>query len=95
MSTMRCLLPGGRARVAKLPFLRTAGELAGGREPFLRSALALTVFDERKLLRVAAVDEELLDIALLPWENSVDLYACPLLQKLRAGAEIWEGREAL
>lgn len=95
LRAMRRLLPGGRARVAKLPFLRTVGELAGGREPFLRAALALAVFEERKLLRVAAVDEELLDIALLPWEDSVDLYACPLLRKLRAGTETWEGREAL
>jgi single-stranded-DNA-specific exonuclease len=92
---MRHLLPGGRARVAKLPFLRTAGELAGGREPFLRAALALAVFEERELLCVTHVDEDLLDIALLPWEDSVDLYACPLLQKLRTGAETWEGRKAL
>lgn len=95
LKAMRRLLPDGQARVAKLPFFRTTGELAGGREPFLRAALALLVFEERRLLRITAVDEELLDIALLPWEGSVDLYACPLLQKLRAGAETWEGREAL
>ena len=94
LRSMRRLLPGGRARVAALPFLRSAGELAGGREPFLRAALALAVFEERKLLRAAAADEELLDITLLPWEDGVDLYACPLLQKLRAGAQVWEGRDA-
>lgn len=94
LKSLRRLLPDGRARVSKLPFLRSAGELAGGREPFLRAALALAVFEERKLLRAAAVDEELLDIALLPWEDSVDLYACPLLQRLRAGTQTWEGREA-
>lgn len=92
LKAMRRLLPEGRARVSALPFLRSAGELAGGREPFLRAALALAVFEERKLLRAAA-DGECLDVTLLPWEDSVDLYACPLLQGLRAGAQAWERGE--
>ena len=89
------LLPAQQGRVAKLPFFRSLGELAGGREPFLRAGLSLAVFEERKLLRITAVDDELLDIALIPQRDSVELYACPLLQRLRSGAEIWEGRKAL
>ncbi len=94
LKAIRRLLPQGRATAARLPFLRSVAELSGGREAFLRAALALAVFEERGLLRTAPVDEEFFDIALLPWEDSVDLCACPLLQRLHAGAQVWEGREA-
>ncbi len=94
LKAIRHLLPQGRATVAKLPFLRSVAELSGGREAFLRAVLALAVFEERELLRIAPVDEEFFDIALLPWEDSVDLCACPLLQRLHAGVQVWEGREA-
>ena len=94
LRAIRRLLPQGRATAARLPFLRSVGELSGGREAFLRAALALAVFEERGLLRTIPVDEEFFDIALLPWEDSVDLCACPLLQRLHAGAQVWEGREA-
>ncbi|WP_369283148.1 single-stranded-DNA-specific exonuclease RecJ [Oscillibacter sp. GMB15532] len=94
LRAIRRLLPQGRATAAKLPFLRAVAELSGGREAFLRAVLALAVFEERGLLRTAPVDEEFFDIALLPWEDSVDLCACPLLQRLHAGAQVWEGREA-
>ena len=94
LKAIRHLLPQGRATAARLPFLRSVGELTGGRETFLRAALALAVFEERGLLRTAPVDEELFDIALLPWEDSVDLCACPLLQRLHAGEQVWEEREA-
>ncbi|WP_312279126.1 single-stranded-DNA-specific exonuclease RecJ [Oscillibacter sp.] len=94
LKAIRRLLPQGRATVARLPFLRSVAELSGGREAFLRAALALAVFEERELLRTTLVDEEFFDIALLPWEDSVDLCACPLLQRLHAGAQVWEGREA-
>ncbi|WP_293009064.1 MULTISPECIES: single-stranded-DNA-specific exonuclease RecJ [unclassified Oscillibacter] len=94
LKAIRRLLPQGRATVARLPFLRSVAELSGGREAFLRAALALAVFEERELLRTTPVDEEFFDIALLPWEDSVDLCACPLLQRLHAGAQVWEGREA-
>ncbi|MEA4994432.1 MAG: single-stranded-DNA-specific exonuclease RecJ [Oscillibacter sp.] len=94
LKAIRRLLPQGRATAARLPFLRSVAELSGGREAFLRAALAMAVFEERGLLRAAPVDGEFLDIALLPWEDSVDLCACPLLQRLHAGAQVWEGREA-
>lgn len=92
LRAIRRLTPGGQATVATLPFLRAVGGAAGGREPFLRAALALAVFEERKLLRATAREDDMLEIALLPWEEGVDLFACPLLQRLRT--ENWEGREA-
>ena len=94
LRAMRRLLPGGQARTAKLPFLRACGELAGGREPFLHAALALEVFAERGLVRVSEAEGGLADIALLPWESGVDLFACPLLQRLRTGPVYQEGRKA-
>lgn len=95
LRAMRHLLPDSHAQVAELPFFRAVGEAAGGRESFLRAAFALAVFEERKLIRVKARDGGLMDITLLPWENSVDLYACPFLQRLQRGAETWEGGQAL
>ena len=94
LRAMRRLLPGGQAHTAKLPFLRACGELAGGREPFLHAALALEVFAERGLVRVSEAEGGLADIALLPWESGVDLFACPLLQRLRTGPVYQEGRKA-
>jgi single-stranded-DNA-specific exonuclease len=93
LKAMRQLLPERQGRVAELPFLRAAGRIAGGREPFLRAALALAVFEERKLLRVSPAEDGCADIALLPWEGGVDLFACPLLQSL--GPHDWERRKAL
>lgn len=65
-----------------LPLLRTLAEQAGGCEAFLRSDLALAVFEERGLLTRSEHGEQC-TLSLLPVQEKVDLFACPYLKRLR------------
>lgn len=75
-------LPGGQGAVELLPFLREVADEAGGCEAFLRSTLALSVFQERGLLRKWKQNGRLL-LEILPREGKADLSACPYLAGMR------------
>ena len=75
----------GKAEENTLPFLRRLSVLSGGCESFLRSALALAVFQERGLISLAQ-DGDQLRLRLIPTQGKVDLFACPYLSRLRPAA---------
>ena len=72
----------GKAEENALPFLRRLSVLSGGCESFLRSALALVVFQERGLISLTR-DGDQLKLCLNHTQGKVDLFACPYLSRLR------------
>ena len=75
----------GKAEENALPFLRRLSVLSGGCESFLRSALALVVFQERGLISLTREGDRL-RLCLNPTQGKVDLFACPYLSRLRPAA---------
>ena len=75
----------GKVEAELLPFLRHLASTAGGSESFLRSALALRVFDERGLLSLSLSGGRL-TLCLNQIQGKVDLFSCPYLMRLRGGA---------
>ncbi|MDD3347574.1 single-stranded-DNA-specific exonuclease RecJ [Oscillibacter sp.] len=82
-------LHAGKLEADRLPFLRQfareAAAEGGGSENFLRSALALEIFQERGLLALSRQGERL-NLHLNSTQGKVDLTACPYLVRLRDGA---------
>ena len=78
----------GKVEDALLPFLRQLAATAGGSESFLRSALALRVFDERGLLSLSVSGDQM-TLCINPIQGKVDLFACPYLSRLRSGGPNW------
>ena len=74
-------LTAGKAVAQRLPYLRQLASEAGGRESFLRTALALAVFRERGLISLSAREDEI-TVCLVPNHGKVDLSACPYLARL-------------
>lgn len=72
----------GKAEENALPFLRRLSVLSGGCESFLRSALALVVFQERGLISLNREGDRM-RLCLNPTQGKVDLFACPYLSRLR------------
>ena len=83
-------LKQGKLETELLPYLRSLAAQAGGCDSFLRSAMALAVFQERGLISLTC-QEDRLTMCLNPIQGKVDLYASPYLLRLRNGAEIDRG----
>ena len=77
-------LRGGKTSEPLLPYVRTLAAEAGGSESFLRTALALAVFQERGLVSLS-LREDVLTASLNPLQGKVNLFACPYLTRLREG----------
>ncbi len=75
-------LKQGKLETDLLPYLRSLAAQAGGSDSFLRSALALAVFQERGLISLSR-QEERATLCLNPIQGKVDLYASPYLLRLR------------
>ena len=69
-----------------LPCLRELAEKVGGCEGFLRAALALSVFEERGLIRVTERADRM-KIVMLPLSGKVTLDDCPYLTRLKSERE--------
>ncbi|MBR3570525.1 MAG: single-stranded-DNA-specific exonuclease RecJ [Oscillibacter sp.] len=69
-----------------LPCLRDLAAEIGGCEGFLRAALALSVFEERGLIRVAERGDRM-TITMLPRSGKVSLNDCPYLMRLKPERE--------
>ncbi|MBR0280545.1 MAG: single-stranded-DNA-specific exonuclease RecJ [Oscillibacter sp.] len=69
-----------------LPCFRDLAAEIGGCEGFLRAALALTVFEERGLIRVTERGDRMI-IAMLPRNGKVSLDDCPYLARLKSDRE--------
>ena len=72
----------GKAEVDALPYLRTLAARVGGCDGFLRSALALEVFQERGLISMS-YHEDQLQLCLNATQGKVNLAECPYLSRLR------------
>jgi single-stranded-DNA-specific exonuclease len=72
----------GKAEEYTLPYLRRLAAQCGGSESFLRTALALAVFQERGLISVTSHGDEM-TLCLNPIQGKVDLFDCPYLSRLR------------
>ena len=72
----------GKLEVEQLPYLRQLATASGGSESFLRSALALQVFQERGLISLSLQGDHL-TISLHPSSGKVDLFSSPYLSRLR------------
>ena len=79
----------GKAEEDALPYLRRLAERSGGCDSFLRTALALEVFQERGLISLVSRGSQL-QLCLNPIQGKVDLNQCPYLSRLRG--EAVEGR---
>ena len=77
----------GKAEEDALPYLRRLAERSGGCDSFLRTALALEVFQERGLISLVSRGSQL-QLCLNPIQGKVDLNQCPYLSRLR-----WEAVE--
>ena len=77
-------------RAQSAPLRELAAESGGG-EAFLRSALALAVFQERGLISLS-LRGDMLSASLIPSQGKVDLFACPYLARLREGRGNSDGR---
>ena len=75
-------LRSGKAEEDTLPYLRHLAALSGGSESFLRTALALQVFQERGLISMN-VQSDRITLSLNGTQGKVDLFACPYLTRLR------------
>ena len=75
----------GKLEEERLPYLRRLAVRTGGNESFLRTALALTVFQERGLISLH-VQGDAMTLCLNPARGKVDLNACPYLVRLRDAA---------
>jgi len=65
-----------------LPLLRRLSCTTGGNESFLRTALALQVFAERGLLRLAMTDEDTVTLSCAAGGMKVQLEDCPYMQHI-------------
>ena len=72
----------GKAEEELLPYLRQLAAQAGGSESFLRTALALEVFQERGLISLSLRDGRL-SLCLNHTQGKVDLFGCPYLVRLQ------------
>ena len=72
----------GKAEEDWLPYLRTLAGWTGGSESFLRTALALAVFQERGLIFMTRQGDRM-TLRLIPVQGKVDLNACPYLVRLQ------------
>ena len=72
----------GKAEVDALPYLRALAARTGGCDGFLRSALALEVFQERGLISMSRHEDQL-QLCLNPTQGKVNLAECPYLSRLR------------
>ena len=72
----------GKAEEELLPYLRQLAAQAGGSESFLRTALALEVFQERGLISLSLRDGRL-SLCLNHTQGKVDLFSCPYLVRLQ------------
>ena len=75
----------GKLEEERLPYLRRLAVRTGGNESFLRTALALTVFQERGLISLH-VQGDAITLCLNPARGKVDLNACPYLVRLQDAA---------
>ena len=75
----------GKLEEERLPYLRRLAVRTGGNESFLRTALALTVFQERGLISFH-VQGDAITLCLNPARGKVDLNACPYLVRLQDAA---------
>ncbi|WP_409969731.1 DHHA1 domain-containing protein [Bengtsoniella intestinalis] len=80
--TIEPTLRQGKREEAQLPLLRKLAGALGGGESFLRAAMALEVFAERKLLQMHQQGEHV-TLSLVPVEGKVDLFASPYLARLQ------------
>ncbi len=80
--TIEPALRQGKREEPQLPFLRQLATVGNGAEGFLRAAMALEVFAERKLLQMNH-HGEYLTLSLMPVEGKVDLFASPYLARLQ------------
>ncbi len=69
----------------RVPLLRRLSARTGGEEPFVRTAVCLEVFRERRLLSLAGGEEAL--VITLDLTRRADLDECPYMQRLRALAQ--------
>ncbi len=72
----------GKAEEDRMPYLRALAGRTGGSESFLRTALALEVFQERGLISLSQGGDRL-TLCLIPIQGKVDLTACPYLVRLQ------------
>lgn len=72
----------GKTEEDTLPYLRQLAAKSGGSESFLRTALALEVFQERGLITLTPQGDQL-TLCLNAIQGKVDLTACPYLSRLR------------
>ncbi len=70
-----------------LPCIRKWAAEAGGSESFLRTALALAVFQERGLISACWQGDQL-SLCLNPLQGKVDLFACPYLLRLKGRGNV-------
>ena len=78
---LRC----GKAEEPMLPLVRRLAGAGTGAEGFLRAALSLEVFEERRLLSLCRCGDHL-TLSLNPMQGKVDLFACPYLARLQEPA---------
>ena len=72
----------GKAEVEGLPYLRRLAACTGGCDSFLRTALALAVFQERGLISLSRHEDQL-QLCLNSVQSKVNLLECPYLSRLR------------
>lgn len=82
--TIEPTLRQGKRDEPLLPYLRQLAAVGNGAEGFLRAAVALDVFAERRLLQVNHHGEHV-TLSLVPVEGKVDLFASPYLARLQEG----------
>ena len=75
----------GKVEEELLPYLRQLAARTGGNESFLRTALALDVFQERGLISLA-VQGDSVTLCLNPARGKVNLNECPYLVRLQDAA---------
>ena len=80
--TLEPKLRHGPLQEQHLPFLRVLAAAVTGTEGFLRAALSLEVFAERKLVELSRQGNQL-TLALAPIDGKVDLFASPYLARLQ------------